>query len=212
MEILGPCQCPLAAVCSRGSGPLREIQRKQHNILYVQGEPASQVYFVRKGTVSLHRMSSENRALGRTRALRHHGTFLGIEALIDDDYQDSARAETPLQLCVASRERARDWISGRAAASLVVLKAVLRTADDELIPQAAPDGTAVQRVASWILDRHQIQQTVNLPRQVIADLLGMRPETLSRALHLLDEEGLIEASRRYILLVDQEGLRRKLTK
>jgi CRP-like cAMP-binding protein len=155
-------------------------------------------------------MSSENRALGRTRALRHEDSFLGIEALIDDEYQDSARAETPLLLCVASRERAMEWVAEQSEASLIVLKTVLRTEDDELIPQSSPDGTAVQRVASWILDRHQVEQTTDVPRSVIADLLGMRPETLSRALHTLDEEGLIEVSRRSFLIVDPEGLRRKL--
>jgi CRP-like cAMP-binding protein len=155
-------------------------------------------------------MSSENRALGRTRALRHHDTFLGLEALIDSEYQDSARAETPLLLCVASRERAMDWVAEHGEASLLVLETVLRTEDDELIPQSAPDGTAIQRVASWILDRHQIEQTTDVPRSVIADLLGMRPETLSRALHSLHQEGLIEVSRRSFMLIDPEGLRRKL--
>lgn len=205
-----PCQCPLATVCTRGKGPFREVRRQQHSILFVQGEPASQVYLVRRGTVSLHRMSTENRALGRTRALRHQDSFLGIEALIDDEYQDSARAETPLVLCVASRERVAEWVADESEASLLVLKTVLQTEEDELMPQASTDGTAVQRVAAWILDRQQIEQTTDVPRSVIADLLGMRPETLSRALHSLAEEGLIEVSRRSFFIIDPGGLRRKL--
>lgn len=69
-----------------------------------------------------------------------------------------------------------------------------------------------ERVASWILDRCAVEQTTNVPRNVIADLLGMRPETLSRALRRLDQEGLIEVSRRSLLFIDPEGLRRKLPK
>ena len=68
----------------------------------------------------------------------------------------------------------------------------------------------MQRVATWILDQHQREQTTEVPRKVIAELLGMRPETLSRALHSLCDEGLIEVSRRSLYAVDPGGLRQKL--
>lgn len=210
MERRSLCRCPLADVCSRGSGPFREIRRRQHNILYVQGTAASQVFFVQRGSVSLHRMSTENRSLGRTRALRHVGTFLGMEALIDQNYQDSARAETDLVLCVASRERVESWIGEPTSVSYLLLKTLLQTEGDDLLPRSSPDGTAVQRVATWILDQYQLEQTTDVPRKVIAELLGMRQETLSRALHALRDEGLIEVSRRSLYVIDPGGLRQKL--
>ena len=210
MERRSACRCPLAKVCSRGGGPFREVRRHQHNILFVQGESASHVYFLQRGTVSLHRMGKENQALGRTRALRHAGSFLGLETLIDEDYQDSARAETDLRMCMATRERIQDWMGDPNSVSNLVLRTLLKTEDDELLTRASPDGTALQRVATWILDQHQIEKTTEVPRKVIAELLGMRPETLSRALHSLCDEGLIEVSRRRLYAVDPGGLRKKL--
>ena len=209
MADLRVCKCPLEEVCSRSEGPFREARRGRYNIIYLQGEPATQIYFVQRGTVSLHRMSSEERALGRTRALRHAGSFIGIEGLIDPNYRDSARAETDLLLCAASRERVADWVH-QEQVCWQVLRNVLQTEDEELLPLAAPDGTALQRVASWILDGNQSERSDNIQRKVIADLLGMRPETMSRALHTLEREGLVEVSRRSLLIVDPEGLRRKL--
>lgn len=205
-----PCRCPLAMVCSRSRGPFREIRRKQHHILYLQGEAAERVYFLQRGSVSLHRMGAEHHALGRTRALRQQGAFVGIEALVDNEYQDSARAETELLLCAAGREQFSEWMGPRDTPGYRVLESVLRTEDDERPRQAAPDGTAVQRVASWLLDRRRLEHTTRIPRTVHADLLGIRPETLSRALHSLADAGLIEVSRSSLCIVDPEGLRKLL--
>jgi DNA-binding transcriptional regulator YhcF (GntR family) len=44
----------------------------------------------------------------------------------------------------------------------------------------------------------------------MADMLGMRPETLSRALRALAELGFIEVSRCHVLLIDPGGLRSTL--
>jgi CRP-like cAMP-binding protein len=204
------CNCPIASVCSRSRGPFREVQRPQHNILYVEGEAAKHIYMIRKGSVSLHRASTENRALGRTCALRHDGALVGVEALVSDVYQSSARAETPLLLCMATTTRITEWLSERSAASRVLLEAVLKSREEEFLPQSSPDGTAVQRVAQWLLNRSDVPSERNLPRNVMADMLGMRPETLSRALHALADLGFIEVGRRHVLIVDPDGLRNTL--
>lgn len=131
----------------------------------------------------MHRSISGNSSLGPTRALRRRGAFLGMEAISETIYRDSVHAETPLVLCVASCDR---------------------------ISNMAPAGTATQRVASWLLDRHRMQETTQVPQSVLSELLGMRPETLSRALRRLDNEGLIEVSRSSLYIIDPSGLRQKL--
>jgi CRP-like cAMP-binding protein len=178
--------------------------------LYVQGTPASHVYFMQRGTVSLHRMCGEDRALGKTRALRSRNAFLGLETLIAPDYSDSVRAETNIRLCVATKERFARWVGDRGAASFVVLETVLSSEEDAVLSKSSSDGTALQRVAGWILDRDSMDHTTQVPRTVLAELLGMRPETLSRALHTLQDEGLIDVTRRGLYTLDPGGLRRKL--
>ncbi len=208
MENERPCNCPIASVCSRSLGPFREIKRSQHTILFVEGSPADHVYLVSKGTVSLHRATTENRALGRTRELKQKGALLGVEGLVSPTYQASARAETALQLCMATTSRVQEWLEQRPAASRVLLETVLRSRERALLPQSSPDGTATQRVAQWILDRAPGgRDEAGVSRAVMADMLGMRPETLSRALRTLADMGFIDVGRRHLLIVDPEGLR-----
>ena len=45
-----------------------------------------------------------------------------------------------------------------------------------------------------------------LPRRILADLLGMRPETFSRALTALSERGAIAVTRTTLRIADQETL------
>ena len=207
MEDTHPCICPIANVCSRSRGPFREVQRPHQSILYVEGQPAEYVYLIRKGTVSLHHAKTENQTLGRARALRHEGALLGVEALVSPTYQSSAKAETPLLLCMATSNRVADWVAERHAASRTVLESILRTGAEEFEAQSSPDGTAAQRVAHWILERYETELDNDLPRTVMADMLGMRPETLSRALRGLAKKGYIQVSRRQLMVVDADGLR-----
>lgn len=210
MEESPPCNCPIANVCTRSRGPFREIRKPQHSILFAEGDPADHVYLVKKGTVSIHRSTSDGQTLGRTRALRQRGALLGVEALVSPTYRDSARAETPLLLCMATRSRVSEWVQQRHAASQTLLETILRARDDEFQAQSSPDGTATQRVAQWILECDASGESRDLPRTVMADMLGMRPETLSRALRSLAQQGLIEANRRHLRVIDVEGLRETL--
>jgi CRP-like cAMP-binding protein len=63
----------------------------------------------------------------------------------------------------------------------------------------------VARVAAWLLDAAPGEMGA-LPRHVVAELLGMQPETLSRALAALAEAGAIEVTRRRIDVRDHAAL------
>lgn len=176
------CRCPLAPVCSRSHGPFREVERAEGSFLYLQGEPATHVYYLKEGTVSLHRRLTTKGALGTTRLLCRGGTFLGMEALREkSEYWDSVQAETPLVLCVARRDRISDM---------------------------SPDGSVNGRVASWLLGRHQMGETTKIPRSVLAELLGMHPGSVSRALKKLNDLGLIESSSTSLTIADVNGLQK----
>ncbi len=206
-----PCRCPLALVCSRDSGPFREIRRRDQHVLFLQGTPANRVFFVQRGSVSLHRMSSEDLALGRAHSIRHAGDFLGVEAIVGDSYQDSARAETDLELCVAERDDFLAWLGPRETPAFRVLEGLLRQDDDDRLAVEDLEGSARQRVASYLLHHaHDAEQRVL--RSVVADVLHMRPETLSRTLHELAEQGLIQLSRRGIVVLDPGRLRSRASK
>jgi CRP/FNR family transcriptional regulator len=186
--------CPFVLeTCERGATLFRE------------GDPADRVYVIRRGTVVLTRASGE--AGARARAVRRTGAFVGLEALIAPRYLDSARASEPTAACRAPLAAVDDWLGAPGTPARLALEQLLRSEVDEPLHAASPDGTAIERVARWILDEAQGGAPRALPRRDVAGLLGMVPETLSRALAALVRAGAITTNRRHLRVVDAQALR-----
>lgn len=74
-------------------------------------------------------------------------------------------------------------------------------------------GTACQRLAFYILDQTQDIQTggsnaiqLNAPKHVIASRIGVKPETLSRILTRLKDEGIVEEAGHVLTVLDKDKL------
>lgn len=74
-------------------------------------------------------------------------------------------------------------------------------------------GTACQRLAFFLLEQAQAERTgnestvqLNAPKHVIASRIGVKPETLSRILTRLKEEGIVEESGHMLTVLDVEKL------
>ena len=182
--------------------PFVDRTRAAGELIYLEGEPAQQVWFVKQGTIALLRKGGENHAEGRVRAVRFAGSFIGLETLVTDRYLDSARATTNVILCGTTRAGLESWLGPRDTPARTALELTLRAQCWELPQRAPPDGSAVERVAAWLCEEGQRGATLTLPRHVIADLLGMRPETLSRAIATLADRGVIAATRSEIAILD----------
>lgn len=171
--------------------------------LYIEGDAVHHVWFVKQGTVVLSRKRSDERG-DRVRTVRFAGGFIGIEALVSPVYIDTARVASGGILCQATMEGFEQWLGAKDAPARTALEASVRAMVADLPPRAAADGSAEQRVAEWLT--HESQNTLQLPRRIIADLLGMRPETLSRALASLAARGAIAVTRTDLRIVDEQAL------
>jgi CRP-like cAMP-binding protein len=136
--------------------------------------------------------------------VRGPGSFIGLEVLVRPTHADTVRTTEPTIVCGISRESLDAWLGPRGAPARMALEqTLLATADDR--PRAAgADGTALERVARWILD--ESNSGVHVPRRVVASLLGMVPETLSRSLADLHARELIVVTRRSITIRDRARL------
>ena len=71
-----------------------------------------------------------------------------------------------------------------------------------------------RRVAGWLLHKARVERSAVLEdvvtREVLAGLLGLSRESLSRQLSRFAQEGMIRLERRTIVLTDEEALRRCL--
>lgn len=68
------------------------------------------------------------------------------------------------------------------------------------------------RVAAWLLHRAKMEKSETLElvvsREVLARLMGISRESLSRAMSLLAANGLIRVERRRVILLDRAGLQK----
>jgi len=201
--------CEIGAASAAGSGhfcPFVDRSRQAGELIYLEGEPANHVWFVKQGIIVLLRKGGENNAEGRVRAVRFPGSFIGLEAVVTDRYIDSARATTDAVLCGTTREGVDTWLGKKGAPARTALELTLRAESVDLPRRAPPDGNAVERVAAWLCEEGPRGETLTLPRRIVADLLGMRPETLSRAMAILAERGAIEVSRTNLRIVSENKL------
>jgi CRP-like cAMP-binding protein len=173
-------------------------------MLYLQGELVDKIYYVQRGTVALFRATTEESAFGRATALRGPESILGLEALSGGRYQHSAQAESDVVLCVASTDLFMDWLGPVDTPSTAVLRQVLRAEEEDVELSSARPQRSDERVAVWLLKSHEGEGA--LPRKVLADLLGMRPETLSRVLGRLSAAGAIAHTRTSVRILDRARL------
>lgn len=201
--------CPVGCA-SHAQGttcPFVDRSRRAGELIFLEGDPADRVWFVKQGTVLLSRQGTDDRGEGRVRAVRFAGSFIGLEALVTERYADTARASSDAVLCGITRQKIDVWLGPERAPARVALEASLRADTSDLPRLAQTDGSAVERVAAWLHAEGPRGATLTLPRKVVADLLGMRPETLSRALATLAECNAIRLSRTTLTITDEVALR-----
>jgi CRP-like cAMP-binding protein len=201
--------CEVGAASGVGGGqfcPFVDRSRRAGELIYVEGEPAEHVWFVKSGTVVLQRESYGHETEGHVRAVRFAGTFIGLEGLVNDVYVDTARASTAVVLCGATRRGMDAWLGPKGSPARTALEITLRANCADQVRRSATDGNATKRVAAWLCDEGPRATTATLPRRLVADLLGMRPETFSRALTRLSKVGAVVTTRTTVRIVDQDLL------
>lgn len=202
-------ECGLGAASGLGAGgfcPFIERTHADGEIIYREGESVRHIWFIKRGAMVLHRKRGNEREPGRVRTVRFVGGFVGMEALISPTYIDTARTAGQTSVCIATVDGFEQWLGPKGTPARMALESTVQSMIADLPPRAAADGSAAQRVAGWLTEEGPSGGTLQLPRRVIADLLGMRPETLSRALAALAARGAILVSRTNLDIVDPDAL------
>lgn len=180
--------------------------REAGGYLYVEEEPAEVVWFVKRGQVLLTRAVDSTEVV---RTVRSTGEFLGLEALVHPTYIDSARVISAATVCGVARQHFDAWLGPPGTPARVALEQAVRATVHEVPRAAPPDGSALRRVARWLLTQTEAEKekaSAGVARRDIASLLGMVPETLSRVLARLARSGAVEVTRRTIKVCDRAAL------
>lgn len=198
--------CPVGKASGPGRCPFSDRRWQPGELVQLEGAPADSVGFVMRGAVVLARATDAGGEI--VHAVRSVGDFIGLEALVRPTYLDTARAITTTTVCRAPREVVGDWLGAEGTPARLALEQTLRTSSADIPRGARPDGRAVARVARWIMAEEHASNGngQQIPRRIVAGLLGMAPETLSRALAELARKNAIHLTRRSIKIKEPDAL------
>lgn len=180
---------------SQGRCRLTPTAREAGATICAQGERPRTVYFIKEGFVALSAVSPRGTELVLT--LRGPTSLLCTEALNGEPSPYEVRALSRVKLCGISGDAMGQWIGPEKSPARVVLDLLLAEARMQRDEVNWRQGDCLSRVARFALAhaRFLADRPNAVRKQVVARLLGMRPETLSRCLTRLEKEGVVDASR-----------------
>ncbi|MDP1919399.1 MAG: Crp/Fnr family transcriptional regulator [Myxococcales bacterium] len=179
--------------------------------LWSQGEVPPEVMFVQSGTVALTATDAEGGHWWN--GVRGPRSLLGVEAIQGKPARARAEVVTDASLCSADPAALRTQMSapGTPAASELssaLVPLLLEELDRRSDETRGRSGTALSRVARFILEHSELVESGQrgpFSKRHVASMLGIRPETMSRSLATLTNDGLITVGR-HITIEDRARL------
>ncbi len=202
-EIPSCLECPLGAA---GSCAFISRQVPRGTQLWAQGDVPNELVFVKSGVLGMSTTDVSGDELAT--AVRGPRSLLGFEALRGQSTSASMEALTDSVVCTATPITVLQHTglrsNGTASSPHVAAgtHALLELMLDELLRVGRDaeqrSGSAMARVTRFLAQNSGIISSIrNAPfsKRHVAALLGVRPETLSRCLRVLEEAGVITTGR-----------------
>lgn len=182
---------------------------KKEKLIYMPGESGEILFFLKKGSVHLYRLSSEGRKL----IIQTVGpmTFFGEMAVVGQQMYDLfAEAAEECTVCVMRRADVERLILSKPKVALRMLEEIgqrMHDVQERLSDSAFKNVPA--RLASLLLSLSKggAQSVTGIRHQDLADMLGIYRETVSDSLGELRDQGVIEIGRKEITIRGVEKLR-----
>lgn len=184
-------------------------------VIFLEGDAAIGLYYVDAGWVKVVKMALD----GREQILYYWGPsdiFGGIGIFVNRPAPATAIALEPTVIWTLPRVALQQMFTANPAIALPMLEFMANRIGElvELVADLSLH-TVTERLASLLLEQAEddvIHRQRWATQADMAARLGTVPDTLSRALHGLVEEGLIEVARHQIRILDPNGLAAKTTR
>jgi CRP-like cAMP-binding protein len=199
------CATCSLGIASQGKCRLTPTTRESGSTICAQGERPRTVFFVKEGFVALSAVSPRGAELNLT--LRGPASLLCTEAVQGEASPYEVRALSRVRVCGIAGESLSAWVGPEKSAARVILELLLTESRQQRDEVNWRQGDCLSRVARFALahSRFLADRPNAVRKQVVARLLGMRPETLSRCLTKLERDGVVDASRG-VRVLDQRRL------
>ena len=186
-------------------------RRKRHSVLFMQGEPARHFYVVLDGWARLFRAAADGQEV-TVAAFTRGDSFAEAASFAEGTFPVSAEIAEDARLLVVPAEPFVRQLRGNPQLAINMLASMSRHLRGlvQEIEQRAVKSTA-QRIGAFLLKLcppGEGPAAIGFPtdKALIAARLGMRPETLSRALATLRAVGVSVRDRR-VTVSDKAALR-----
>lgn len=189
---------------------VREKSYPKNSVILFEQDPGDALYLVASGQVKVVLIGEDGREV--ILAILHEGDFFGEMALIDDQPRSAhVIATADSHLLVLRRDDFYTCLEQTPRIALGLLRALsrrLRRADDTIGGLVLLDVTGrLARLLLELADENDGQViTKRLTHQMIAQMIGSSRETVSRTLRDLSVRGLIQTSRRTLIIKDRSAL------
>ena len=188
----------------------RERSYPRNSVILFEDDPGDSLYVVVTGQVKVVLIGEDGREV--ILSVLHEGNFFGEMALIDDEPRSAhVIAMLDSSLLVLRREDFQRRLQEAPTIALGLLRELsrrLRKADSKIGGLVLLDVNG--RVAQLLLQMADENDGKTITRRVthhtIAQMIGSSRETVSRTIRDLADRGLIEVSRKAIVIKNREAL------
>ncbi len=187
------------------------IKLSEGDVLFTHGDKVFNFYFVFDGLIKLYRQSPSGQE--KIFELEESGQIFAEALMFYDqtNYPVSAAAMKDSTL-VAINTRKFLNILQKSSDTCLLIMGDLSKRMHELINEIdkLSSLTGRNRVATYLLDQSinkGLKFKLEIPKNAIASMLSLQPETFSRLLNELSKKNVIEVKDSYIQIIDQETLR-----
>jgi CRP-like cAMP-binding protein len=181
--------CPVAVGWRTRCG-FTPDQKEAGALVIARGERHANVFFVREGVVAIGPRDPLHAQL----SLRGPRSVFGLESLTDAPAPSDVWAVTPSRLCSVPAEAFRAWLGPEDSPGRAVIELLARDLLHRRAEASFHVGDGTPRLARLLLALEE-GDAPRVPKRVLARVLGMRPETVSRCLRRLAEAGAVDPRR-----------------
>jgi len=199
------------------SGPLTAKKYRKGQTIFMQGDIPKGAHYIKSGWVKISRVDGN----GNEKVLRlvTKNQFIGHLSLIKKwDYLTTALAVTDNEVFFIAKQVFSELLEkGNSFASLVIEMLADELAETETHIDTLLSKNVQERISNLLLGLEQSSDRnptfndslIRLPKKDLAAIINITPETLSRHLKVLDDEGLIGNNKDHIELLNRKGLFKK---
>jgi len=182
-----------------------------HQVLFREGDPSTHLFLIREGQLKLTTTNVDGRE--QIIGLGVAGYVIGLDTMEDEIYAYTAETVGPVVACVIQQKIMMRILKQNPDIALRIIEMLNQElAQAKYLIRVLGQKGSVKRVATFILSliphRGNLPRDLEFPlsREEMAEMVGLRIETVSRVMANLQRKKVIEAPRGHIRILDLKRL------